>query len=43
MNDFSQIYDYDLITLRLITQLWLKQTQKKGLIEKKKHANHRMD
>ncbi len=23
MNDYSQIYDYNLITLRLITQLWL--------------------
>ncbi len=22
MNDYSQIYDYNLITLRLITQLW---------------------
>ena len=23
MNDYSQIYDYNLITLRLITQLWV--------------------
>jgi len=22
MNDYSQMYDYNLITLRLITQLW---------------------
>ena len=29
MNDDSQIYDYILITLRLITQLWFRIQQKK--------------
>ncbi len=32
MNDYSQIYDYNLIILRLITQLWIWQKKEERLL-----------
>ena len=40
MNDYSQMYDYNLITLRLITQLWFDKKMRENKQKQKQETEN---